>query len=59
MDELLIGVEKAAQALGIGHSKLYELLAAGEIPSVKVGRRRLVEPKALAEWVSRQSRQQT
>jgi len=39
---LLLKPEEAAAALGIGRSKLYELLSAGRIPSVKVdGSRRI------------------
>jgi excisionase family DNA binding protein len=35
---LLLSVEQAAQALGIGRSTLYELIAAGEVETVHIGR---------------------
>lgn len=53
MDPLLVSVEEAACALGIGRSAMYELLAAGEVPKVKIGRRTLVPAQALSEYVSR------
>ncbi|MEW2444691.1 excisionase family DNA-binding protein [Micromonospora marina] len=43
----------AARRIGVGRSKLFELLAAGEIESVKVGRARLVPEAALVEYVDR------
>ena len=38
---------------GIGRSKLYELIKAGEIETVKVGSSTLVPVKALADFVQR------
>lgn len=52
MDPLLVSVEQAAQALGIGRSLAYEQIASGALPHVKVGRRTLVPTQALHEWVS-------
>jgi excisionase family DNA binding protein len=37
-----VGVDIACQVLGIGRTKLYELMGDGTLPSVKFGRRRLV-----------------
>lgn len=53
MDELLVSVEEAAHALGVGRSLAYELIASGQLPRVKIGRRTLVPVRALAEWVER------
>ncbi len=39
---LLVSIENAAQSLGIGRSKTYELIAAGQLLTVTIGRRRLV-----------------
>jgi excisionase family DNA binding protein len=54
MDELLISVNEAARRLGIGRSLCYELIASGQLPRVRVGRRTLVPVIALQEWVDRQ-----
>ena len=43
----------AAQALGVGKSKLWELIATGELESVKIGHSRLVPPAALHSYVER------
>jgi len=48
---LLISVEKAAFALGIGRSQIYNLIAQGAISSVKIGRRRLVVKRDLDNFV--------
>ena len=48
-----LSIAEAAKALGIGLSKMAELIADGEIPSFKIGRRRLIRPLALEDWVRR------
>lgn len=42
MDNMLISIRDAAQMLGIGRSKLYDLMGAGQLTTVQIGRRRLV-----------------
>ena len=37
MDRLLLRPAEAAEAIGIGRSKVYELLASGDLPSIRVG----------------------
>jgi len=53
-NKLLVPVEEAAAILSLGRSKVFELLAAGEIESLKVGRRRLVPRQALDAYVQHQ-----
>ena len=48
----LLTVVDAAEHLRISRSKLYELLADGEIPSVRIGRTRRIAMSALAEFVA-------
>jgi excisionase family DNA binding protein len=50
MDTLLISIPEALARTGIGRSFLYQRLAAGEIRSVKAGRRRLVDVESLQTW---------
>lgn len=50
---LLYKPESAAAHLGIGRSKLFELIAAGEIETVQIGRSRRVPAEALEEYVAR------
>jgi len=51
MTQMLLRAEEAARALGIGRSKLYALLAAGELPVVRIGRSTRIPAAALQRWV--------
>jgi len=56
-ERLLLSPVEAARRLGIGRSTLYELLAAGEVESLHIGRRRLIAAVALVEFVERRRTQ--
>jgi excisionase family DNA binding protein len=49
---LLFRPEEAAEVLGLGRTKLYELIASGELRSVKIGSARRVSAIALTEYVA-------
>lgn len=51
---LLLRPPDIAIVLGISESKVYEMLRAGELPSVRIGRSVRVPAAALAEWVRQQ-----
>jgi excisionase family DNA binding protein len=51
MEKLLCTTREAAEALGIGRSKVYELMYAGVLASVKIGRSRRIPAEALLECV--------
>ena len=53
---LLLRVEEAAALLRIGRSKLYLLIAAGEIPSVTIGTARRIPQAALEQWIKERTR---
>jgi excisionase family DNA binding protein len=53
MPRLLLTVPEAAEALAISRSKLYELLAAGLVRSVRIDGSRRVPVKALETYVTR------
>jgi excisionase family DNA binding protein len=42
VDTLLCSIPDAAKALGLGRSKIYELIGEGRLDTVSIGRRRLV-----------------
>ena len=50
---LLLGVEDAADALGIGRTKTYELIATGELEVVHIGRCCRVPTDALEAYEAR------
>ncbi len=55
MDKLLYTPVEAARVLGIGRSKVNELLGAGELTSVRIGACRRIPATALQEFVNRLS----
>ena len=50
-EPLLYTPEEAAAALRIGRTRLYQLLASGEIASIKLGGSRRITPAALRSYV--------
>lgn len=48
---MLYSIEDVIARTSLGRSKIYELLASGQLGSVKVGRRRLVPAVSLEEFV--------
>lgn len=47
MDALLVSIPDAAKALGLGRSKVYELMNAGKLETVTIGKRRLVRVESV------------
>ena len=58
-EKLLLTPEETGNALGIRRSKVFALLASGEIPSIKIGRLRRVPVEWLRDWVGKQVDKQT
>ncbi len=44
--------QEVRKRIPIGHSKYYELIASGELRSVKIGRRRFVTEQAVADYIA-------
>jgi excisionase family DNA binding protein len=53
MEKVLLTVEEAAERLSIGRTKVYELLRAGVLESVTIGRCRRIPVWALEPFVVR------
>jgi excisionase family DNA binding protein len=53
VEQLLYKIEASAGALGIGRSKMFELITRGEIETVQIGRSRRVPAQALEDYVAR------
>ena len=45
-------VEEAARRIGVGRTTMYALVAAGEVPSVMIGRLRRIPAQALSEYIA-------
>lgn len=50
---VLLTVEEAAEQLGIGRTKTYELVKKGEIESIQIGRLRRIPTSAIHEYAAR------
>jgi excisionase family DNA binding protein len=53
-ERLMLRPTETADAIGVSRSKAYELIARGEIPSVKVGGCVRVPVEHLRAWIARQ-----
>lgn len=51
VEPLLVNVEEAASIVGLGRSKLYQLIRKGDLPVVHIGRATRVPLAALHEFV--------
>ena len=52
--EQIMTVKETREALRIGHTKMYQLLSSGEIPSFHIGSRRFIRSSDLDRFVNRQ-----
>ena len=57
-DKLLLSPDEAFHSLGVGRAKGYQMIATGELPSIKVGRLRRIPTEALENYVKRQIEEQ-
>lgn len=56
MDKSLLRPVEVAEAIGIGRSKVYELLASGDLPSIRIGRSSVrVSVEELREWIEQKT----
>jgi excisionase family DNA binding protein len=52
MEKLLLRINETAQLIGLGKSKTYDLIARGELPSIRIGKSVRVPAEKLREWVN-------
>lgn len=53
MSDALLSVEQAADRLGIGKTKLYEMLDRRDLRSITIDRRRLIPESEIAAYIVR------
>jgi excisionase family DNA binding protein len=51
-ERLLLRTDEAARLLGLGRTKVFELLTAGELPVVRIGRAVRVPRGELERWIA-------
>ena len=54
-DRLALTADETGQTLGIGRTKTYQLIASGELPSIRIGTSVRVPVAALRTWIKRKS----
>jgi excisionase family DNA binding protein len=57
-ERILYRPTEAAEAIGVSRARVYELIAAGIIPSIRIGSSIRVPVEALRQWVARQVAEQ-
>lgn len=50
---IAVSPNEAARLAGIGRTTLFAALAKGDLPSIKIGTRRLIRVDAIREWLAR------
>lgn len=52
-NRLAVSPSQAAIMVGLGRTKLYEAISSGELPSFKIGARRLIRVEEIDAWLDR------
>jgi excisionase family DNA binding protein len=56
VDRLVLKPAEAAEVLGVGRTKVYELIANGELPGIlHIGRSVRISKAALEQWIAQQA----
>jgi excisionase family DNA binding protein len=51
LDPLLLKAPEVAKLLGLGRSKVFAMVAAGELPVIRIGRSVRIPRQALERWI--------
>lgn len=51
-EPLLVNVKAAADILSLGRTTVYQLMASGQLRSIKIGSARRIPMQAIREWVT-------
>ena len=55
VEPLLLRTDEAAIVLGIGRTKVFEMLTSGELPAIRIGRCVRVPKDRLIKWIDEQA----
>ncbi len=58
-EAVAINVREAAERLGLGYVKCYQLITSAQLRSIRVGTRRLVPVSALQEFIEKKLAEQS
>lgn len=51
-DPMTLSVREAAQQLGVGRNRVYDLIRAGDLPHLRIGKTIRVPTEHLAAWIA-------
>lgn len=51
-DSLTLSVREAAAHLGIGRNRVYDLIRAGDLPHLRIGKTIRIPTETLAAWIA-------
>ena len=57
--KLTYSVEEAAQRIGVGRNTIYALAKAGKIPTIRIGRRYVINAELYDSWFREQCENRT
>jgi excisionase family DNA binding protein len=49
---MILSIREAAAHLGVGRNRVYELVARGQLPHLRIGKTIRIPTQPLAEWIS-------
>jgi excisionase family DNA binding protein len=55
LEPLLLKATEAGKLLGLGRSKVFAMVAAGELPVIRIGRSVRIPRQALERWIRNQT----
>ncbi len=55
LEPLLLKATEAGELLGLGRSKVFAMVAAGELPVIRIGRSVRIPRQALERWIRDQT----
>ncbi len=53
LEKALLSITNFMTATNLGRTKVYQLIASGELETVKVGGRRLIPAEAMSDWIAK------
>ena len=59
LQRLLLRIPEVAETPGIGRTKIYELIATGVLPTIRVGRAVRISVSTLQKWVEEREQQES
>jgi len=52
MDKITLSVQEAAKIIGIGTSKMYQMVKSNQVPNIKLGGRFVIPKEKFISWVN-------